>query len=275
VAGAIGGGQGNRIEESLLWGTIGGGQANTIGGGADGATIGGGRVNQIESGTQAPTVSGGEDNRIESHADYASIGGGRANTVASNATAAVIAGGWGNRAGGPFAFAAGRDARAEHMGAFVWADATDAPVSSTASNQFTARASGGVRLISSSNGTSGVELAPGSGSWSSLSDRDAKENFVPADRRAILAKVAALPLSTWNYKAQDVSVRHIGPTAQDFKAAFDVGEHATSISTVDADGVALAAIQGLMEVVKEKEARIEALEKSVAELKERIAAGHK
>jgi trimeric autotransporter adhesin len=40
------------------------------------------------------------------------------------------------------------------------------------------------------------------------------------------------------------------------------------IATVDADGVALAAIQGLNEKVDEKEQRIRELEKSVRELKE-------
>ena len=56
----------------------------------------------------------------------------------------------------------------------------------------------------------------------------------------------------WNYKTQDRAVRHIGPTAQDFKAAFDVGESDTGISSVDADGVALAAIKGLNQKLEEQ-----------------------
>jgi hypothetical protein len=56
--------------------------------------------------------------------------------------------------------------------------------------------------------------------------------------------------------------------AQDFRAAFSLGENDTTITTVDADGVALAAIQGLNDVLKAKEERIQALEKSLAELKE-------
>jgi hypothetical protein len=72
-----------------------------------------------------------------------------------------------------------------------------------------------------------------------------KDNFVAVDSERILERVASMPIQRWNYKSQDASVKHIGPTAQDFAAAFGVGENDTTISTVDADGVALAAIQGL------------------------------
>jgi len=61
----------------------------------------------------------------------------------------------------------------------------------------------------------------------------------------VLDKLVAMPVSEWSYIAQGEGVRHIGPMAQDFAAAFGVGENDTTISTVDADGVALAAIQGL------------------------------
>ena len=87
-----------------------------------------------------------------------------------------------------------------------------------------------------------------------MSDRNAKENFKPVNARAVLDKVAALPVSTWNYKAQTNGVRHIGAMAQDFKRAFGVGETDTGINTVDADGIALAAIQGLNQIVQEKDA---------------------
>ncbi len=106
------------------------------------------------------------------------------------------------------------------------------------------------------------------------SDRQAKEEFTPVNGREILAKVAALPISQWQYKTQS-DVRHIGPMAQDFHAAFSVGRDDKHITSVDADGVALAAIQGLNEKVDEKDARIRELEKSVADLKalvERLAA---
>jgi len=87
-----------------------------------------------------------------------------------------------------------------------------------------------------------------SGAFGSLSDREAKENFEPINSREVLEKVAALPLTKWSYRT-DAANRHIGPTAQDFYAAFDVGLDDKSICTVDADGVALAAIQGLNQKV--------------------------
>jgi len=112
---------------------------------------------------------------------------------------------------------------------------------------------------------------PGGGAWSSLSDRGAKENIVPVDGVAVLEAVAAMEISTWNYRAQDETVRHMGPMAQDFHAAFGVGEDEKRISTVDADGVALAAIQGLKRLADEKDARIAQLERRIAELEKIVA----
>jgi len=39
---------------------------------------------------------------------------------------------------------------------------------------------------------------------------------------------------------QDPSIQHMGPRAQDFYAAFGIGEDDTHISTSDADGAAQA-----------------------------------
>lgn len=100
----------------------------------------------------------------------------------------------------------------------------------------------------------------------STSDRNLKENFASVDCREVLERVASLPISRWSFKG-DTTGRHIGPMAQDFTAAFSVGEDDKHIATVDADGVALAAIQGLNEVVKEKDAEIRLLKREMAELK--------
>jgi hypothetical protein len=103
-----------------------------------------------------------------------------------------------------------------------------------------------------------------------LSDRNAKENFKPVSARDILAKVAALPLSRWNYK-EDKTQEHIGPMAQDFHFAFDVGPDDKHITTVDEGGVALAAIQGLNQKVEDSsqdlETRSRRLEAENAELR--------
>jgi Tfp pilus assembly protein FimV len=87
-----------------------------------------------------------------------------------------------------------------------------------------------------------------------------------------LARLAQVPISTWNYRAEDASIRHIGPTAQDFHAAFGLGYNDTSISTVDADGVALAAAQGLYDLSQEQAARIQQLEAENTDLQTQLDA---
>jgi uncharacterized protein YceH (UPF0502 family) len=100
-----------------------------------------------------------------------------------------------------------------------------------------------------------------------LSDRDAKNDFAAVTSQQVLARMAALPITQWSYKTEP-GVRHVGPMAQDFHAAFGVGEDDRHITTVDEGGVALAAIQGLNEKL---EARSEKLEAENAELKQAVA----
>jgi hypothetical protein len=83
-----------------------------------------------------------------------------------------------------------------------------------------------------------------------------KEHFLNFDGQALLKRLNALSIQEWNYKSQDSSVRHLGPMAQDFRAAFGLGEDDTHISAVDADGVSLATIQALYRMLLEKEAEI-------------------
>ena len=92
-------------------------------------------------------------------------------------------------------------------------------------------------------------------------------DFSTVDPIEVLDKVAELKVESWRYKAEAPGTRHLGPVSQDFYAAFGLGEDDLHITTVDEGGVALAAIQGLNEVVKQKDVRIQALEKDVAELK--------
>ena len=202
----------------------------------------------------------------------ATVGGGSYNV--SSGWAATVPGGYQNMAGGLGSFAVGRRAKAVHDGAFVWGDSTDADVASTNANSWTVRASGGVTFFTDTNLSSGAVLSAGSGSWSTLSDRAAKDDVQPVDGRTVLDKLTSMPLSTWRYKAQAPEVRHLGPMAQDFHAAFGVGEDERHISSVDADGVALAAIQGLNEKVesgkRKAETRMEQLEKENVELKARL-----
>jgi hypothetical protein len=103
------------------------------------------------------------------------------------------------------------------------------------------------------------------------SDKNAKARFESVDGREILHKVSRLPVSTWNY-TNSPAVRHIGPTAQDFQTAFNFGEDDKHISVVDGIGVAIAGIQGLLEQSNEKDARIAALERELADLRQGFAA---
>jgi hypothetical protein len=64
----------------------------------------------------------------------------------------------------------------------------------------------------------------------------------------------------------------MGPTAQDFYAVFGLGEDDEYISSVDADGVALAAIQGLYQIVRDKDAQIEAQQQRIKEMDAELAA---
>ena len=151
---------------------------------------------------------------------------------------------------------------------------TDPPESVTSQwpDQFLVQANGGARFQDRAMGwwvemvgsypittSTGAYLTSG-GTWSDSSDRNLKENFEPVDPAQVLEQVAQLPVSTWNYKAEDDAVRHMGPVAQDFYAAFGLGADDKHIAALDSSGVALAAIQGLYAQNQEQTARIEALE---------------
>jgi hypothetical protein len=108
------------------------------------------------------------------------------------------------------------------------------------------------------------------------SDRNAKENFTAVSPAEILARVAALPVSQWNYKTDPADQKHIGPMAQDFQAAFGLnGSDDKHISVVDEGGVALAAIQGLNQKVEARsqksEVRIQKLEADNAKLQTKVS----
>jgi hypothetical protein len=128
----------------------------------------------------------------------------------------------------------------------VWSDGSDGAtvLTSARAYQFLARASGGVAFWTNAAGTVGATLAPGSGTWASASDRNLKTDIARIDHAAVLDKVATLPIERWSYKSER-GVRHVGPMAQDFYAAFGVGEDDKHIASIDEDGVALAAIKAL------------------------------
>jgi len=214
------------------------------------------------------------------------IGCGWINTIGTNASYSVIPGGYQNSVAPNAAnsFAAGNQAQAYNPGTFVWSDNSGAGARSFTANQFMARASGGVVFLtgtaasptSYATGSAGVALLPNATAWTTVSDRNAKKNFQPVNTEAVLAKLVAIPIQQWNYKwEKDGDVPNIGPMAQDFKQAFFPGRDDKGISTLEFDGVELAAIQGLnqkLETGSQNSAvRIQKLETENAELKQQLA----
>ena len=308
----IGGGASHEVSEHYT--TVGGGTENvasfeaaTVAGGASnsatggGAAIGGGRYNQA-NGYQSTVAGGGhpsnESEGNTAYTNYSTVGGGRNNEAGTSgginadvaatvsggednsATAdyATVPGGAGNTASAPYAFAAGKNATARNEGSFVWCDTSDGGLSSVQPNEFVVSANGGTYFFSNEAATTGVQLSPGSGSWSSASSRALKSDIEGVSGEAVLDSVTDLDISRWSYDSQD-GVRHMGPMAEEFHETFELGADEESISTVDADGVALGAIQGLAErgerrdeKVASQEDRLETLEQENEALRERLAA---
>ena len=434
--GTIGGGLNNTVGNTNLdttdvrAATVAGGEMNWAGG--NHATVAGGGWNTA-SGISS-FIGGGGGNTLggpwpnTASGDWSAVVGGWNNTAGGYSSAvgggginnasgrlATIPGGYFNAAAGELSFAAGSHAKANHLGSFVWSDAQSVDFASTANNQFSIRASGGVRLSDDTPNVSfgattrqmlnlwdvrygvGVQSgtlyfradnfaqdngfawfrggshvdaikAPGPGgqllmglddrglflfrgdvNWSlggqlvdnqggsielgpkfsntgqtpfidfhfgggsvedfnvrlinnasgqleiyrsssgtamarfnsggltvngtfvSASDRNVKAGFEPVDAQAILEKVAALPITRWHY-TNDAATPHLGPVAQDFQAAFAVGPDDKHIASVDADGVALAAIQGLNQKVEEQRSQLKRKESEIRELKDRLEA---
>lgn len=265
---AIGGGNTNTASGTSSF--VGGGELNTAS--AQHSTVGGGYENV--AGGPFSFVGGGLINT--STGQSAAIGGGESNDA--NQLYATIPGGFDNTAGAPFTFAAGHMANAVHPGAFVWSDSFSGATNSMLPDQFMVQANGGVYLWTNgpwfnffNDGVNAMTVGNGArltlgGVWTNASDRNLKENFATTDGKQMLDALAEMPIQTWNYKAEDRQVRHIGPTAQDFYHTFGYGDSDTSIGTVDADGVALASIQGLYQIIQEKDEQIANLEQRLAAL---------
>jgi hypothetical protein len=260
--------------------TIGGGSYNiagdlyaTIAGGTQNRAMGSGSVIAGGSGNHAraehSAVCSGLGNLASGN--YAVVGGGQGNHASGSFS--VVPGGTRNVASSDFTFAAGNQSYVfeSHPGVFIFSDSLDIGFSSQAANEFAVRSTGGVRFVTAvdqhGSPLSGVYLAAGSGSWAQLSDHASKENLRPVESQEILQGLAALPVSTWNYRAQSENTRHIGPMAQDFYAAFGLGENDGTISAVDADGIALAAIQGLLHQNERQQEQLSALESHVFALR--------
>jgi trimeric autotransporter adhesin len=276
---------------SATYSTVGGGIANlskgiesTVSGGAgnrafaESAFIGGGMNNHVTG--PYSTVAGGRANVAGDDAStpcaYATVGGGMGNRASGSYS--VVPGGSQNSASGDYSFAAGSRATVEpgHDGVFLYSDHKGFDFPSIGPNEFAVRSTGGVRFVTgidaSGHPLAGVRLSPGSGSWETLSDRRLKTSFLSVDGQEVLERLKTVPIMSWRYKAEDSETRHIGPTAQDFHKAFQLGADERYINGVDADGIAMAAIQSLYEMVKERDKTIEAHENRIREMEASLAA---
>jgi hypothetical protein len=259
--GSTGTGNANHVENDYDF--IGAGLKNQVGtssaGGASAVVAGTGN---IASGGSAFIGAGGDNQATANYATvvsgqfnaasglHSAVVGGLSNTASGSR--AVVAGGGGNTASAPSSFAAGASAVADDTGAFVWSDGNfdngsgSAAIHSPANDSFTAHATGGFNLwTNSSGGLTGCGIVAGGGTMVCSSSRTVKNDFAPVDRTQVLKRLARIPITTWHYKSEKAGARHIGPMAQDFARAFHFGQGNTGIAMVDADGISLAAIQGL------------------------------
>jgi hypothetical protein len=191
----IGGGAGNLIQIGAYYAFLGSGGGNVIQSNSDTSVLGGGYHNFIGTNASGTFLGSGQYNSISNNANWAFLGGGYQNT--NTGPYSVIPGGENNVATS-YSFAAGSNALATNTSAFVWSDGS-AATGSTNANSVTFRASGGYRFFTGT-GAGGAYLAANQTSWTTLSDRNAKKNFQPVDTKAVLDKLAAIPIQQWNYK---------------------------------------------------------------------------
>ena len=139
-----------------------------------------------------------------------------------------------------------------------------------------ATAIGAFAIVNASNkvriGDTGVNRIEGQVSFTSVSDRNQKENFKPVDGEEVLEKIREIPVQSWNYIGHEPKeFRHYGPVAQDFFAAFghdDIGTVGTptTINSGDMQGILMIAIQALERLAVEQREDIERLKARLEEL---------
>ena len=167
-------------------------------------------------------------------------------------------------ANGNYSTAMGSNVTANNPGSFIIGDnSTITNLSTFWNNSMSMRFAGGYYFFSNATANAGVFLAPGGGSWSTLSDRNKKKNFRFEDAEEVLIKVKDLPVMSWNYKSQPEHIRHIGPTAQDFQQAFQLSPSDTTINTIDIDGINMLAIKGLIERNEKLQQKVEDLQRQL------------
>ena len=167
-------------------------------------------------------------------------------------------------------------------GAFVWGDeSTTTHVQSQADNEFRIRANGGIRLRVSTaangntpgaGGNVGCDLTVAVPAWTCASSREVKENFQAVDGESVLARLRRMPITTFNYINDKSGTRNLGPVAEDFYEAFQLGESDKSINAQNMAGVSLAAVKALEDRTSSLQKENEALKEQLKEQQAVISA---
>ena len=186
----------------------------------------------------------------------------------------AVALGYLSTANGHYSVAIGQRASANGFsGAIVISDQSNSDsLLASAANQFSLRAAGGIRLFSNATKTTGVQVSAGGSSWSVISDRNRKADFLSVDGEDLLLRLRGVPVTTWRYRDEaDRSTLHMGPMAQDWHRAFGFTADSTTINMSDFDGVNLAAVKALERRTADQAAQIQALQGENAALREQNA----
>jgi hypothetical protein len=163
-------------------------------------------------------------------------------------------------------------------GAFVYGDhstideESNVAVQAIAANEFAVRAAGGFRFRTSADLTTGCNLPAGSGTFACTSSRSTKHRIQAIDGDDLLGRIRTIPVHTWSYIAEPGQVRHAGPFAEDFHAAFGLGDSSAAIGLQDIDGVTFAAVQALEARTRAADEEITALRAELAALRAEAAA---
>ena len=235
-------------EASAQKATVSGGALNEAT--AERSTVGGGRLNEASG--QSATVSGGRSNKASG--GHSTVNGGYSNEASDEG--ATVLGGSFNTASGEHSFAIGYRATAENDGSFVFADSSNEEISSVDDD--------------TAHFQMPVHAPEFHGELKDDSARAIKTNIASIEPSTILERVRSLEISEWEYTHRE-SGRHIGPMAGEFYELFGLGSDDGTIGTVDRDGVALAAIQGLANKVEQRNEDIKRLTEENTSLRDRIS----
>ncbi len=292
---SVGGSSANVISNGFVGCFIGGGgnasYPNRVG--ANYASVLGGKGNTASGSDSSAmgfstTASGSASTAM---GGFTTASGGLSTAMGTGTTASGFAStamGYTTTATGNYSTAMGFRANANHDRTFIWsAYNNDAPT--FASDTFFVSAQNGIGIncgnqrldgggqywlnLGRPTATTVIDTSVGAslttgGVWANASDKNRKTDFNDVNPRTVLAKLASLPVREWRYTNEVAGVKHLGPTAQDFQTAFGLGTDDKSIGTVDADGVALAAIQGLNQKLEEQRIENSLLKRELEKLQQ-------